>query len=454
MSRQAAKPHTSMGLKEDKRAAAGAQAQSSPLDFAEINRLYVDLVGLHQLAEPGLQSGEPGLAAGRRADRDSVQLGWIDARLDTYEGLHPGAASINTEQSSRALFGTLAEWRALCAKECELTKAIARAGDLPTVAGPHSRLQRKVMPQVQMQKGWLRQGLAEQMAERAYIRGKEARDLLRQGRGDFGAQRLPISPQAEPFVHSAILSSADRSSLQLFRRRPATSADGPATSAADEGAPATKFGFGDAAVAAARHAFRKKAHEEVANIDESNGFSIMLRITTAKFLQRLQDVMIATWHDAAAEAAAGLGGLPRHNHQLLPLLCAVPFDTPDLKLQIRMPPTIVIMGSTCTNFIENNELDNPTQKAVMEGTPAVGLEWELRRLAPFSAWGMRHGSFIAKRLFVNGHGEDLRLCQRSCCHLMILVCHLLCRPRGPVAGACRPSPSHPRFPLLTQSEYF
>jgi hypothetical protein len=380
---------------------------ASPLDFAEINRLHVDLVGVHQMDEAsGGWAHFPGCPnAEILADCDRVQLGWVDARLDAYEKLHPGAASITEEKASAALFGTLAELRYTCTKERELAKALARAADLPTVAGPNSQLQRKAIPQVQSGKRLLRKALAGQMTEHAYIRSKGARDLLRQGHGDFGVQRLPIDPTAgEPFLHRALLSAADRSSLRLFCR-PVPSAAGE-----EEGKVArhSKFDLGHAATAAARLAFKKKAHDELVEIDESNGFSIMLRITTAKFLERLQDAMLSTWHDAAAEKAACLDGLPCYNHQLLPLLCTTTFDAPEFRVQLKMPPTIVFIGNTCTNFIENTEpWEHLGQKVSMEGVPAVGMEWELRRLAPFSGWGMRHGSFVAKRLFVNGQGEDL-----------------------------------------------
>lgn len=186
------------------------------------------------------------------------------------------------------------------------------------------------------------------------------------------------------------------------------------------------FDFGNVTHVAMLQSFHKKLHaQEEVHIDDSNGFSIMLKITTAKFLARLQAMNIAGWHDAAAERAAGLDRLPRFNHEVLPLLCWNPLEGTDTRLQIKLPTIIVIRGSTCTSIFENNELENIMAKVGQNGVPAEGLVWELRRITPWHQWNLTHGSIIAKRLHVDGDGEALQYATPACHKVM---CFRDCAP--------------------------
>lgn len=318
---------------------------------------------------------------------------------------------------------TLQEWRNLRIKEKELDKLQARAEELPTVAGPTSALQIKVRPELERQKSCLKQELERAKMERACLRARSACDLLKQGEGGFGTRRLPINPSAEPFVHNAILSAANRATAHLFLN-PLCKIQTIGTLTSKPTLNRRKGMQNIASVigrAWSEDIKEKLDGDEVVNIDADNGFSIMLRITTKKFIERLRMVSLADWHNHQAEKAAALDGLPRFNHEILPLLCWMPGS--DARLQVRLPTTIIIRGSTCTNFIENTELDYVANTPKLAGIPAEGLVWEFLRVAPSRQWRLSHGCFIAKRLHVDGSGEPLQyvtpavaksLCCRDC----------------------------------------
>ena len=251
-------------------------------------------------------------------------------------------------------------------------------------------------------------GEAEKLrVERACLRGRTADVLLRQGDGDFGPRRIPIDPAAEPFLHSAIVHGGYRAALHGISPARAPSTRPEAMSRGPVNLAKNSQG-GDLLFDVARGALGAK-DKKLEALDQCEK---QMQRAAAPFLQQLRMVTLASWRDRDLEQADGLerlDDLPRFNHQLLPLLCA---DANSRRKgppkQIRIPSTAIMRGNVCAHWIENNELNHPVAKLHLADLQAHMLGFEFERIAPAGSWPLNHGAFIAKRLKLDGAGEQLR----------------------------------------------
>ena len=386
--------------------------------------LHVDLVKLDDLKDSRAEDAEKYGPARSFAAIQQAQIQWVDARLQTYDVLHPGTTTADG-QTALALTDALMQWRLVGSREQELKQMQARATVFPTVAGPSSLLQRRTIPHLHCRKQMLKRELERCKASRVLARAKSARDLLKQGQGDLGAQRLPVSmdcPGAEPFVHSAILSAASRSSMQLFQTSRAihiaeerlgrqsgfTRADKDVRNLLNRSK--MRIDEGPHLAGESTLSTRQGSKKNECAADDILMNSAGEPCMTSNFVSLLRDVALANWHPPAP----GLHGLPCLNHEILPLLCYNPLEPFGLKLQAKIPSTAIMHGAVCTSFIENNDLDNLVLRHEHKGVPAEALAAHFQLMVPARRWSMTHGGFIAKRLHVDGAGESLQYVSPTC----------------------------------------
>ena len=393
----------------------GPKQRSQMPGFHRDSRLAVDLVKLEEVKEARGEGAERYGPPQSPAARTCSQLGWVDARLEVYGSMHPGRQRAQLEErAASALAATLGQWRDVGAQEHELSRTRARAASLPTVE--KSLLKRHPALQLQHRQEVVLQELSKCRQDRAAARAKSARDLLKQGRGELGARRLPMSEgerHSEPFVHHAILRAATRASLQMFQ-----------LSRTARGAPRRGDTLHAPLPVEAKTPMVPK-HERADELAMDKGS------LCSEFRGLLREVALADWHDDVAEQTAGLAGLPCLNHEVLPMLCCNPLEPQGLKLQAKIPSTAIFHGGICTSFIENNALDNLVLKYEHDGEIAEALAVHFQLIAPARKWSMIHGSFIAKRLHVNGDGQRLQyvaptcgraVCFRECVRAIPLHC--------------------------------
>jgi hypothetical protein len=376
------------------------------------NSLCVDLMRMQDLDDDSIAGPRP--PEPTTVGRSCAAKQWIDARLRTHESVRPGSACITESQLIDDINTRLEERRQIVNGNREMQKTRARLAKLPAVARLMAAEQQRGAAEMRRCANIVETELKRLRADRAYVRARCARDLLKQGDGEYGQKRIPIDPSDEPFVYEAILGVATRAARELCSSSPTKE---PAPDLLTTEPRQRISSKGSAFFKLTRQVFCQESTQKTlqpVEVEEEVPVSEvdrLLQTTSERFRKTLRQVTLRDWHDQRAERAAGLQDLPRFNHEILPLLCHDPFAGRSrhgsATLQVRIPLTAIFRGGVCTNFLENNDAHRILAKLSNQDLSADVLLSEFLRVAPPQDWGTSHGCFIVKRLMVTSCTNSL-----------------------------------------------